>query len=345
MKTEYANNRQMDIFTDIGGAGAVGQVLGMGIGMATAGWQDRRQLRQQGKLQKQQIEGSKQMMDYQQQKQLEMWEKTGYGAQMQQLREAGLNPGLIYGMGGAGGQTIGSQTGSVSGATAPTGAGEMGMGMQLMLQAQLLQAQKELLQSQKNKTDAETQNLGVQTGYTQQLTDNARWDYQLKQIQNRIGQADAYIKEQTIDDLVQQVKAEAAIAVQHKIQELNKTDIALATKQEQIDLVKQEYANRVIEGLLLKANVDLTEGRTAMLSIEARKIFSDMARDWQHLRIEEQEMYIKRYTAKIGAAAIPAYLATEILKTLGGILTVGQLITPTAKDRQIIEGFNPKKQY
>jgi len=41
----------------------------------------------------------------------EMWLKTNYGAQVDQLKQAGLNPGLMYGMSGGGGVTTGSQTG------------------------------------------------------------------------------------------------------------------------------------------------------------------------------------------------------------------------------------------
>ena len=37
-----------------------------------------------------------------------MFQATGYGAKVKQLKEAGLNPALIYGMGGAGGGTTGN---------------------------------------------------------------------------------------------------------------------------------------------------------------------------------------------------------------------------------------------
>lgn len=40
----------------------------------------------------------------------EMWLKTNYPAQVEQLKAAGLNPGLMYGMSGGGGVTTGSQT-------------------------------------------------------------------------------------------------------------------------------------------------------------------------------------------------------------------------------------------
>ena len=36
----------------------------------------------------------------------EMWEKTNYAAQIEQMKKAGLSPGLMYGQAGAGGGTV-----------------------------------------------------------------------------------------------------------------------------------------------------------------------------------------------------------------------------------------------
>lgn len=48
------------------------------------------------------------LMDKAQSQQLDMWNKTNYSAQRQQMESAGLNPALMYGMGGGGGTTTGS---------------------------------------------------------------------------------------------------------------------------------------------------------------------------------------------------------------------------------------------
>jgi len=45
--------------------------------------------------------------------------------QMAELEKAGLNPALLYGMGGGGGQSTSVNTGSVSGGSAPTGGREV----------------------------------------------------------------------------------------------------------------------------------------------------------------------------------------------------------------------------
>ena len=137
-------------------AGATTSLIGTGMGMALAGWQDRRQLRQQQKLQNLQLQGNKQMADYNQALQYDMWQKTGPVGQMEQLEKAGLNPGLIYGMGGAGGQTTGSPSGAISGSQAnnsdPTGMGLM------MLQAKMQEAQIKVAEAQAKNIDADTDN-------------------------------------------------------------------------------------------------------------------------------------------------------------------------------------------
>lgn len=76
------------------------QATGGALGLLLGGLQNKQQYNQAERLQNLNIRGQQQMTDYNLKKQLELWEATGYGAQMRQLKEAGLNPGLLYGMGG-----------------------------------------------------------------------------------------------------------------------------------------------------------------------------------------------------------------------------------------------------
>ena len=52
----------------------------------------------------QQADRQKNLMDYQFRNQLDMWERTNYPAQVKMMKQAGLNPALMYGQAGAGGQ-------------------------------------------------------------------------------------------------------------------------------------------------------------------------------------------------------------------------------------------------
>ena len=142
------------------GLGIAPTVAGGIIGLLAGKAQDKRQINQQKKLQALQIAGSKELADYNYSKQLEMWKATNYGAQMEELEKAGLNPGLIYGMSGGGGVTTGSGGGSVTGATASQGGGgELGLGLQMATQA----AQLAIMEAQKKNIEADTANKTADT--------------------------------------------------------------------------------------------------------------------------------------------------------------------------------------
>ncbi|AXH76549.1 MAG: DNA pilot protein [Microviridae sp.] len=124
--------------------------IGAGLGLLLEKHNDKRQIAQQEKLQALEIAGQKQMADYNQQKAMEMWQNTGYGAQKEQMKSAGLNPGLMYGMGGGGGQTTATAPGNVSGGHA---SGNNGEAMQMALTA----AQVGLMNAQRRQIDADTE--------------------------------------------------------------------------------------------------------------------------------------------------------------------------------------------
>ena len=90
---------------------------------------------------------------------MKMWEDTNYSAQLAQMKKAGLNVGLMYGMGGGGGTTASIQAGNVSGGNSASGSGEIGMGIQMGMQMALLKAQKENI-------EADTQLKQKEAGYT-----------------------------------------------------------------------------------------------------------------------------------------------------------------------------------
>lgn len=136
---------------DIGNA-----AVSAGMGLLMGGYNDRRQLKQQAKLQKMQIEGNKEMATFNKGLAKEMWDETNAEAQREHYENAGLNVGLMYGGTGAGATTANAGAGgAVTGGTATqAGGGEMGMG----LQAGMMQAQLELIKAQTAKTNAEAEN-------------------------------------------------------------------------------------------------------------------------------------------------------------------------------------------
>ena len=82
----------------------------------------------------------------------EMWDYTNYENQVKHLKEAGLNPALLYGQGGGGGSAAGGGTAAGVGLPSSTG---VGMGIQW----EQMEAQKELAKAEAAKTNAEAAKL------------------------------------------------------------------------------------------------------------------------------------------------------------------------------------------
>jgi hypothetical protein len=141
------------------GIEAAGGAVNAGMGMLLGAYNDKRQLKQQDKLLKQQEGYNRNAAQFSHDLQMDMWNKTNYGAQMEHMKKAGLSPGLMYGMSGGGGTTAGSvsQSAPQSGG-APAGGGEAMAMMQMGMQNQMLQAQKDLIKAQTKKTEAEAEN-------------------------------------------------------------------------------------------------------------------------------------------------------------------------------------------
>lgn len=209
-------------------AGAASGILGMAFG----GINDERQLRQQKELQKQQIEGNKQMMDYSQTKQLDMWNKTNSEAQMKHLKAAGLNPGLMYGMSGPGGGTTGSPSGSVDGGKAADAASTQnaatsmaGMGMQMAAQTQLLQAQKE-------NVEADTANKKAGAGNLEVKTEGQKIDNQ--------------VNKESADDQVLQARWEAEKKLNEAMKLGAERQITVDSMHDQIKAIHEEAIGKIL---------------------------------------------------------------------------------------------------
>lgn len=84
--------------------------------------------------------------------QYDMWKKTNYPAQIEMMKEAGLNPALMYGQAGAGGQTGSQGGGSAASGQAPQQYQPMDMS-NLMMGAQIAN-----LNANTKKTEAEAEN-------------------------------------------------------------------------------------------------------------------------------------------------------------------------------------------
>lgn len=224
---------------------AAGAAVGAGMGLLLGGINDARQRRQQQKLQDMQITGQKEMMDYSQEKQLDMWNKTNYGAQMKHMKDAGLNPGLMYGMGGGGGSTTGSAAGSVAGATAAAGGGEIGMGMQLAL----MQAQKENIEADTANKKAGAENTGVVT---------------------ETGKVDLATKQETQAATISKAKTEAETAIEEMWLKTNERTISDHTIKQRIELTAQELIGQIAKNNNTDADTKKKQAEAIIAEFDAK---------------------------------------------------------------------------
>lgn len=144
-----------------------GGIIGGGIGLIGglfSGNSGNKQYEREKELMGLQYEYNEKAAEANQKRALEMWEATNYSAQVEQMKKAGLNVGLMYGKGGAGAaSTSGGSNSGVSGQGTQSGAialQEKMLGVQMMNTAadttlKLAQAKKESGEAEKKKPEKE----------------------------------------------------------------------------------------------------------------------------------------------------------------------------------------------
>lgn len=284
-------------------ASTAGSAIPAILGMIFAKSVDARQMRQQEKLQELQIRGEKELTDYSYGKQMEMWENTSYDAQKAQMEKAGINPALMYGMGGGGGQTTGTAGAtSVTGGNAPVGGREvqdfMGMGMQM----QMLQAQKDLIKAQTDKTKVETGKIGgvnTELGKTQiasltQGIENQKAVQQLTRAQTIITELDAELKDRTLEDQVEMVNYETKKACQQAQQAVNDTNVSDATIQDKIKIIKGEAIGTFLRNALTTSQTGKTEAETKLTTRTWEQQIQKLLIEQQNANTHTLELELRR---------------------------------------------------
>lgn len=145
------------------GSGIFG-IFGTALNQAMSDATQNQQWANQLKLMEIQNRYNEQMAQRNQERNKDLWDYTNYENQKKHMKAAGLNPALMYGMGGGGG--VSSSGAQGQGVTQPTDRSiEMGIQRQGMgLQLANLASQIELNKSQANKNNAEAEKTkGVDT--------------------------------------------------------------------------------------------------------------------------------------------------------------------------------------
>lgn len=279
---------------NIGGlvGGAASTILGMAMGRQNAKDADRRQINQQRELNRLGAETSKDLTDYNYAKQLQMWKDTSYGAQKEQMELAGLNPALMYGMGGGGGQSVGSGSGASAGGsqaansaqTSQAATGAQGMGLQIASQIALMGAQKENIEADTEKKKVEAaKTAGVDTANVEANTGLLNTTNNLKKIEE-------YVSRHTQQEAIERIIGESRQAIENATTATADAEVARKTVDERIEMLKvaihktmNEGDNAVRQGSILEAEAiiknfeaELTKQGIAPSSPWYVKIVGDM---------------------------------------------------------------------
>lgn len=148
-------------------------IFGAGLNAAMSSGTANEQWGNQLRLMDIQNRYNEQMAKNNQQRNKDLWDYTNYENQKQHIKNAGLNPALIYGMGGGGGVSANGAQGQ--GVTQPTdrsvemGLKQQGLGLQLASIASQVDLNKS--QAEKNKVEAD-KIAGVDTDVQKATIDN-----------------------------------------------------------------------------------------------------------------------------------------------------------------------------
>lgn len=232
------------------GVGAVSSAIGM-IGQRA---RENRSNKQTEKLMGMQNQYQRGLNQQGHDLQMDMWNKTNAAAQRKHLEEAGLNVGLMYGQGGAGGATAGSQGGGSAGMGQATQPQQMNIGN--VMEDAMRVAQMELMKSQAGKLDAEKDKIsGVDT-----KEGETRIDKMVAETTNERLKG-ALIEYQTT---AENMKGEVLWKQSQKLWEeteklFTENEILKATKDDVIEGIKLDTINKEIDGRVKEEGITLSE--------------------------------------------------------------------------------------
>jgi len=265
------------------------------MGMLTAKWQDRRQLKQAEKLQALQLMGQKDMANFQQGLAYDMWQKTNYDAQMEQMKKAGLSPSLMYDGQGSGGSTQGAGTGS------GIGGQQAASSQDLLTQAQIrnINADTELKNRQgegigqdieESKTRIEDyaskiENRTLQNGLLELQTKSVEWDNKLKEGQ--------------LEGLIETVNQDALRAASLAQREFYAQQIDAETYEDTIKLIREEAALKAVEVRLAEAQRSKYMEDINLSKAQQRKLQKEIVNLSAYYDLTSQELDIRKAANEI----------------------------------------------
>lgn len=259
--------------------------LGAGMGLILGGIERKKQLEQQQKLQNMQIAGQMEMGRFNQQQALEMWEKTNFAAQKEQMKKAGLSPGLLYGMSGAGGAIANPTSGNVSGGQAAPMGPAAGMGIAMgNMQLALLDAQKKNIEADTKNKEVTTPKIETETkallqGINNQIAQEAltKMETALKDLEKQFQSSTMKNRESLINMTLSKLIEETRIME-------NEREISDETKLDKIKMITAQLKDIISAQLLKDQQTATTKEQQAHITKQIERLNQEIQID----KIEEQ---------------------------------------------------------
>lgn len=311
-------------------------LFGTGMGLLTQKFSADQDFQNQMRLMQEQQRMSQENALYNQGLAMQTWRDTNYPAQVEQMRKAGLNVGLMYKQGGPGGQ-LGSQGGNQPTISAPPKM-DAGLAMQLGLQTARAQAEidnikadTELKKQEAPKTQAQTSNITADT-------QNIQLDSQLKDLDIFLKRITTDIAEATKPDAIQEIKSRAAKLTTDAHTAAIENRVAKETADEKINQVILATTEAGLRIGLQKSNLIKIGAETEQVNASIKEIAARInnmtvtqKQRWVEMDGYQKEVAIKSFLADLEKQQIlfntstPQQIKQWLNALMGGAEIAGQM--------------------
>lgn len=292
----------------------------------------------------------------------EMWDYTNYENQKRHLENAGLNPALLYGMGGGGGATAAGAQGMGAGIASGHETDLKMKGMGLGIQSMMTMSQIALNESQAKKNNAEANKIsGVDTNLQ-----NANIEYIIAQTSNEKVKKGLIYANTRLLDAQEELQRTSVEYTKQKTDEV-RWDIKLIEKEidrltKEIDgldldneFKKETLKNRITQTSLAIqqaiADIALKGAQGRLSDAEAKAIPEKILQMWSEIGIKQEGVEISRNQIEnyaqdianrlhLGEKGLDIQEQRLIIDCITGLLNIAVQggLTPMGKVGSIVKG-------
>lgn len=289
----------MDAITKTGIIGAGAQGATTALGMLTQNLREQRAMKNQQKLMAIQMKNQQELNKQGQELQMKTWQETNYPAQMSMLKEAGLNPALIYGQKGAGGATTGSQGGgSAQSGSAPA---PQNMNIGNMVEAAKVAAETALLKAQKENIEADTEKKGAETGAIATSIEKMIAETENTELKSKLIEVQTDIEQISKANRQYQIDAELANIAENTNKLKLENSITTEAYESIIKEIEAKAIGQILQNELTRTKTKVEEGQILKITNEIQKMWVEMTQKDKALSQEDEKIIISRFEKEISA--------------------------------------------